>query len=73
MALLVEVSTDNRNRTASEIRSIVTKAGGSILMEGGSAAEVDKLREILKRRLLRALSIPVSRGQKLVPEMPRTK
>jgi len=34
-ALLVELSTDNRNRTASEIRSLVTKAGGSI----GSAGE----------------------------------
>src|SRR5215467_1975861 len=30
VAVLVEVSTDNRNRTASEIRSIVTKNGGSI-------------------------------------------
>ena len=30
VALLVEVSTDNRNRIASEIRSLVTKAGGSI-------------------------------------------
>jgi YebC/PmpR family DNA-binding regulatory protein len=30
VALLVEVSTDNRNRVASEIRSLVTKAGGSI-------------------------------------------
>jgi YebC/PmpR family DNA-binding regulatory protein len=30
VALLVELSTDNRNRTASEIRSLVTKAGGSI-------------------------------------------
>jgi YebC/PmpR family DNA-binding regulatory protein len=34
VALLVEVSTDNRNRTASEIRSIVTKAGGSIAAAG---------------------------------------
>src|SRR6266576_5619348 len=34
VALLVEVSTDNRNRTASEIRSIVTKAGGSIATSG---------------------------------------
>jgi nanoRNase/pAp phosphatase (c-di-AMP/oligoRNAs hydrolase) len=50
-----------------------TKAGGSILMEGGSPAEVDKLREILKRRLLRALGIKMSRGQNLVPEMPRGK
>jgi len=34
VALLVEVSTDNRNRTASEIRSIVTKNGGSIATPG---------------------------------------
>jgi YebC/PmpR family DNA-binding regulatory protein len=34
VALLVEVSTDNRNRTASEIRSIVTKNGGSIATQG---------------------------------------
>jgi YebC/PmpR family DNA-binding regulatory protein len=34
VALLVEVSTDNRNRTASEIRSLVTKAGGSIATPG---------------------------------------
>jgi YebC/PmpR family DNA-binding regulatory protein len=34
VAVLVEVSTDNRNRTASEIRSIVTKNGGSIAAQG---------------------------------------
>ena len=34
VAVLVEVSTDNRNRTASEIRSIVTKGGGSIASQG---------------------------------------
>ncbi len=34
VALLVEVSTDNRNRTASDIRSIVTKNGGSIATAG---------------------------------------
>jgi YebC/PmpR family DNA-binding regulatory protein len=34
VALLVEISTDNRNRTASEIRSLVTKAGGSIATQG---------------------------------------
>src|SRR6266700_8412318 len=34
VALLVEVSTDNRNRTASEIRSIVTKSGGSLATAG---------------------------------------
>lgn len=34
VALLVEVTTDNRNRTAAEIRSIVTKGGGSIATPG---------------------------------------
>ncbi len=34
MAILVEVSTDNRNRSASEIRSLVTKNGGSIATQG---------------------------------------
>ncbi|MGA2865957.1 MAG: YebC/PmpR family DNA-binding transcriptional regulator [Verrucomicrobiota bacterium] len=34
VALLVEVSTDNRNRTASEIRSVVTKNGGSLATQG---------------------------------------
>ena len=34
VAMLVELSTDNRNRTASEIRSIVTKNGGSIATQG---------------------------------------
>jgi YebC/PmpR family DNA-binding regulatory protein len=33
-AVLVELSTDNRNRTAAEIRSLVTKAGGSIATAG---------------------------------------
>lgn len=34
VAVLAEMSTDNRNRTASEIRSIVTKSGGSIATQG---------------------------------------
>ena len=34
VAVLVEVTTDNRNRTASEIRSLVTKSGGSIATAG---------------------------------------
>ena len=34
VALLVDVSTDNRNRTASDVRSIVTKNGGSIATPG---------------------------------------
>ena len=34
VAVLLEISTDNRNRTASEIRSIVTKNGGTIATQG---------------------------------------
>jgi YebC/PmpR family DNA-binding regulatory protein len=34
VALLVEVSTDNRNRTASEIRSLAAKNGGSMATPG---------------------------------------
>src|SRR5215472_453633 len=34
VAVLVEISTDNRNRTASEIRSVVTKNGGTIATQG---------------------------------------
>lgn len=33
-ALLIEISTDNRNRTAAEIRSILTRSGGSIATAG---------------------------------------
>src|SRR5437764_542430 len=34
VAMLVEVSTDNRNRTASEIRSLATKNGGTMATPG---------------------------------------
>jgi YebC/PmpR family DNA-binding regulatory protein len=34
VAVLVELSTDNRNRTASEIRSLLTKNGGAIATAG---------------------------------------
>src|SRR5579872_54054 len=34
VAMLMELSTDNRNRTASEIRSLLTKNGGSIATAG---------------------------------------
>lgn len=34
VALLIEMSTDNRNRTAAEIRSILTRNGGSIATAG---------------------------------------
>ncbi len=34
LALLVELSTDNRNRTAAEIRSLLTKSGGTLATAG---------------------------------------
>lgn len=34
VAMLIEINTDNRNRTASEIRSILTKNGGSMATAG---------------------------------------
>lgn len=34
VGVLVEISTDNRNRTAAEIRSLVTKHGGSMATQG---------------------------------------
>jgi YebC/PmpR family DNA-binding regulatory protein len=37
VALLVEVSTDNRNRTAAEIRSLLTKHGAAIATAGAVA------------------------------------
>src|SRR5712672_2929249 len=61
VALLVELSTDNRNRTAAEIRSLLTKNGGSIATAGSvsrlfqrkgqmifarEAAEEDRLMEL---------------------------
>jgi nanoRNase/pAp phosphatase (c-di-AMP/oligoRNAs hydrolase) len=45
-----------------------TKAGGFIPLETGSAAEIERHRATLRRRLLRALNIdPSARGQRLVP------
>src|SRR4026209_1952629 len=40
VALLVELSTDNRNRTAAEIRSLLTKSGGSIATAGAGSRVV---------------------------------
>ena len=37
VAVLVEAATDNRNRTASEVRSLFTKAGGSLASSGAVA------------------------------------
>ena len=46
-----------------------TKAGGFVKLENGTPTEVERLRSTLKRRLLRALKIRMSRGQKLVPKV----
>ncbi len=45
-----------------------TKAGGSIPLETGADAEIQRLREVIKRRLLRAVGIKNARPQKLVPK-----
>lgn len=44
-----------------------TKAGGFVRLENGSAAELERVRKILRRRYLRSLGIAPSRGQRLVP------
>ncbi|HEY7089067.1 MAG TPA: DHH family phosphoesterase [Tepidisphaeraceae bacterium] len=43
-----------------------TKAGGFARLENGTPTEIERLRTIMRRRLLRALKIKMSRGQKLV-------
>lgn len=50
VALLVEISTDNRNRTASEIRSIVTKNGGSIATQGSVSRLFQRKGQIIVSR-----------------------
>lgn len=50
VAMLVEISTDNRNRTASEIRSIVTKSGGSIATQGAVSRLFNKKGQIIVAR-----------------------
>ncbi len=50
VALLVEISTDNRNRTASEIRSIVTKNGGSIATAGAVSRLFQRKGQIIVSR-----------------------
>jgi nanoRNase/pAp phosphatase (c-di-AMP/oligoRNAs hydrolase) len=45
------------------------KAGGYVSLQSNSAAEIERHRTTLRRRLLRALGIQMSRGQKLVPHV----
>lgn len=50
VGLLVEVSTDNRNRTAGEIRSIVSKAGGNIATSGSVTRFFERKGQIMIAR-----------------------
>src|SRR5262245_24824176 len=50
VALLVEISTDNRNRTAAEIRSLVTKSGGSIATPGSVSRLFQRKGQIIVSR-----------------------
>ncbi len=50
VAMLVELSTDNRNRTASEIRSILTKNGGAIATAGSVSRLFQKKGQIIVPR-----------------------
>ncbi len=46
VAMYVEVLTDNRNRTGSEIRSLFTRAGGSLAEPGAVAWQFDRCGQI---------------------------
>jgi nanoRNase/pAp phosphatase (c-di-AMP/oligoRNAs hydrolase) len=47
-----------------------TKAGGFIPLVNGTPTEITRLRDVLRRRYLRALNIRTPRGQRLVPKAP---
>jgi YebC/PmpR family DNA-binding regulatory protein len=50
VALLVDVSTDNRNRTAADVRSIVTKNNGSIATAGSVSRLFQRKGQIIVSR-----------------------
>ena len=50
VAMLVELSTDNRNRTAAEIRSIMTKNGGTIATAGSVSRLFQRKGQIIVTR-----------------------
>ena len=50
VAVLVELSTDNRNRTAAEIRSLVTKGGGSLATSGAVSRLFQRKGQIIVSR-----------------------
>ena len=51
VAILVELSTDNRNRTAAEIRSILTKNGGSMATTGAVTRLFQRKGQIIVARV----------------------
>lgn len=50
VALLVELSTDNRNRTAAEIRSLLTRHGGTIASSGSVSRLFQRKGQIIVAR-----------------------
>ena len=44
-----------------------TKAGGGIKLANGTPTEIERVRNVIRRRFLRSLRIAQSRGQRLVP------
>lgn len=77
--LLLSLRTDHPKHSAGDImRRLVkgigaggghrTKAGGFVPLTNGSAAEIERIRTTIRRRLLRALGIRMSRGQKLIAQ-----
>jgi YebC/PmpR family DNA-binding regulatory protein len=52
VAMLVELSTDNRNRTAAEIRSLLTKNGGTIATAGSVSRLFQRKGQIMVSREL---------------------
>jgi YebC/PmpR family DNA-binding regulatory protein len=50
VAILLEVSTDNRNRAAAEIRSLVTKNGGTIATQGSVSRLFQRKGQIIVSR-----------------------
>ena len=50
VAILAEITTDNRNRAAAEIRSVVTKAGGSLAAQGAVSRLFRKQGQIIIAR-----------------------
>lgn len=75
--LVLSLRTSNAKSSAADImRRLVkgigeggghrTKAGGGIPLASATPTEIDRVRDTLRRRLLRALKIRMQRGQKLV-------